>query len=487
MVDGWQLHTDKQALRDAAPSSDEGRVHNWLLHGTETGQLVRQEVASMLPVCLLDVQPSSVVLDMCASPGSKTTQVIERLGTGGVVVANDASPLRCYTLAKRTAEAGSRAACLVVTCHRAQVMPALPAVGGYDRIVCDVPCTGDGTTRKHPEVFTRWEVALALRQHPLQLQIAMRGAALLKIGGLMTYSTCSLNPIENEAVVAELLRRCDGALELVNGAAGTATLLAGGCAPGMTRWHVLDFQLEAHEDIHSIRNSPVLSAGEKRLYLASMFPPSPGSEAASALANCVRLLPHRADCGGFFVAVLRKCKPLPAHPAPVWRHRKDQAPIVAARTRPASSRDTHRYYPIPESICATLVDVYGKVAAPENKAKRRRNAKKGFDRQASAAALSLIRHNLYSRTATAGRIVYLTDSSAQVCVNAETSRLHVVHAGATLFIRRRRRQPKGDIASSGKTLIRFAATAAARRLLALRADPKKSTRRRSRPSASAPQ
>lgn len=52
--------------------------------------------------------------------------------------------------------------------------------------------------------------------HPLQLQIAMRGIALLKVGGLMAYSTCSLNPLENESVVAELLRRCDGAIELVD-------------------------------------------------------------------------------------------------------------------------------------------------------------------------------------------------------------------------------------------------------------------------------
>ena len=148
---------------------------------------------------------------MRARSGSKTTQLVERVLSGdgdGVVVANDADSKRCHTLIKRTSSLGLRACALVVTCHMAQKMPRLEAEreGGYDRIICDVPCTGDGTTRKHPEVFARWEVALALRQHPLQLQIAMRGAALLRVGGLMCYSTCSLNPIENEAVVAAMLR-----------------------------------------------------------------------------------------------------------------------------------------------------------------------------------------------------------------------------------------------------------------------------------------
>lgn len=184
------------------------------------------QVASMLPATLLDIKPCSTVLDMCASPGnitnigvdvaatrtvtyylmhtykksrqrhdsivdcimftgSKTTQLVEKIDINrGLVVANDASPIRCYTLVKRTSQAlGAKAASLVITCHRAQSMPPLPRTmphhstithengeaggavegrrtfsGGYDRIICDVPCSGDGTTRKHPEVFTRWEV-----------------------------------------------------------------------------------------------------------------------------------------------------------------------------------------------------------------------------------------------------------------------------------------------------------------------------------------
>ena len=180
-------------------------------------------------------------------PRLQDDQIVEAIAaaadgtaTSGVVVANDASPLRCYTLVKRTASLGRHAASLVVVSLRPEDARAARRRRRRRRrrhalIVCDVPCTGDGTARKHPEVFSRWEPHLALRQHRLQLQIAMRAAALLAVGGTMCYSTCSLNPIENEAVVAALLRRCGGALSSST-APPPASKLAGGCAPGMTTW-----------------------------------------------------------------------------------------------------------------------------------------------------------------------------------------------------------------------------------------------------------
>ena len=128
LVDGWQLHVDKHALRAAFEGTDEHVVREWLVRGTDDGSLIRQEVASMLPAVLLDVPEDACVLDMCASPGSKTTQVLEKLGPRGVVVANDFSPLRSYTLVRRTASLGVRAAAMVVTCHGAQKMPRPPRI-----------------------------------------------------------------------------------------------------------------------------------------------------------------------------------------------------------------------------------------------------------------------------------------------------------------------------------------------------------------------
>ena len=72
----------------------------------------------------------------------------------------------------------------------------------YDRIVCDVPCSGDGTIRKNPTVWSDWSPAKGNSRHSLQFNIVERGAELLEINGIMAYSSCAINPIENEAVIA---------------------------------------------------------------------------------------------------------------------------------------------------------------------------------------------------------------------------------------------------------------------------------------------
>ena len=170
---------------------------------------------------------------------------------------------------------------------------------------------------------------------PLRVpQIALRGLALLNVGGIMCYSTCSLNPIENEAVVAELLRRSGGAIELIEGAAAKATQLAGGCAPGMTHWQVYDFGLHAHASLASLRADGSVTAGQRRLYRASMWPPAtPGWQSWAPLERCVRLLPHCSDSGGFFVALLRKVRPLPERPTPEWPRRGGRAVVGAEAAR----------------------------------------------------------------------------------------------------------------------------------------------------------
>jgi hypothetical protein len=109
-----------------------------------------------------------------------------------------------------------------------------PAVIQFDRILCDVPCSGDATTRKNIGIWKRWSQLAAFGMNCLQVDIAWKACAqLLKVGGEMCYSTCSFNPIENEAVVAELLRRSEGKLELVE-----ITLDGFKTRPGMSQWKV---------------------------------------------------------------------------------------------------------------------------------------------------------------------------------------------------------------------------------------------------------
>jgi len=200
----FAVEISKEALKTSHEPALAG-LQTWLSKWGALGACTRQAIESMVPVALLKVEPDHVCLDMCASPGSKTTQAIEALYAGGAatgrgfMVANDASPTRCQMLLRRCAALGEMSERLLITCHPAQSLPWLPrldasaeaeatAVGGeagrypagcFDRIICDVPCSGDGTTRKNPSIWHRWSQEYALEMHPLQLQIAMRGLALL--------------------------------------------------------------------------------------------------------------------------------------------------------------------------------------------------------------------------------------------------------------------------------------------------------------------
>lgn len=86
----------------------------------------------------------------------------------------------------------------------------------FDKVLCDVPCSGDGATRKLPIKWAKWHTSDGVSLHPLQLAILMKSVNLLKRGGLIVYSTCSLNPIENEAVLSGLLKKVSKGLEIVD-------------------------------------------------------------------------------------------------------------------------------------------------------------------------------------------------------------------------------------------------------------------------------
>lgn len=92
----------------------------------------------------------------------------------------------------------------------------------FDRVLADVPCSGDGTLRKNPDLWLRWSPNLGIGEHPLQCRILKRGLELLRdpVGDStsyprLVYSTCSFNPVENEAVVASVLHACQGAVRLI--------------------------------------------------------------------------------------------------------------------------------------------------------------------------------------------------------------------------------------------------------------------------------
>ncbi|KAF1325801.1 tRNA methyltransferase, partial [Globisporangium splendens] len=339
---------------NAAPKHAEVKAfHACLLEHTEMGTIDRQEAVSMLPVLFLDVQPAHRVLDMCASPGSKTTQVIDFLlassssttegetkeTSKGMVIANDLDKKRAYMLVHRLSRNTLRNA--VVTCGAGDLFPGLydkasgvlQPTNVFDRVLCDVPCSGDGTLRKNQALWKEWHIGQGLTLHPVQLSLALRGAALLRVGGMMVYSTCSFNPVENEAVVAELLRRSGGALELVDVSQKLPQLKY---RKGRTMWNVgwrsksksthkghifraaggdeeeqndSSNKAQLHEWFGSYGAIPQDLRGQR--LLRSMFAPAATEPISAELEKTLRLIPTDQNSGGFFIAVLRKTANLP--------------------------------------------------------------------------------------------------------------------------------------------------------------------------------
>ena len=261
----------------------EGEVKSALAALHETGRLTRQEAVSMLPVLALDPKPGEYILDLCASPGSKTSQIAEHLNDSGVVVANEIVRGRVNLLVSNMQRHRSRSN--IIVNHDARHFPKVPEFG-YDRILVDAPCTGTGTTRKNPHVWSRWKPSGGRSMQKLQIDILSRATKLVKSGGRVVYSTCSLDPIENEAVVAEVLRN-DPSLKLISAHDLIPKLPA---SEGMTQWPVLSDECSIVQNEQEEDN--FLSPSEK--------------EIIDALPLCMRVWNDESTAGGFFLAVIEK-------------------------------------------------------------------------------------------------------------------------------------------------------------------------------------
>lgn len=287
----WQINVGKQVIRKN-PQFNE--LQRFLVVETNAGNVSRQELVSMIPPLFLEVEPHHIVLDTCASPGSKTAQLIEALhqkaDPTGFVIANDSDYKRSHMLTHQVKRLNSPN--IMVTNHDAQMYPKIWTGAGYlkfDRILCDVPCTGDATMRKNINVWQMWNVSNGQGLHNLQLNIAVRSVHLLKSGGRLVYSTCSLNPIENEAVVAQLLRQFPN-LVLVDCSEKLPDLKR---APGISNWQVQDKAEKKWHDLDDMGSFP-----------RSWFRPTDEESKRFRLDQAVRVYPHHQNSGGFFIAVL---------------------------------------------------------------------------------------------------------------------------------------------------------------------------------------
>lgn len=169
------------------------------------GSVYIQNAASWLPVLALDAQSGEAVLDVCAAPGGKTSHIAAITANNAHITANDNSHPRLAKLRSNLKRLGVES--VTYTLYDAIHLSHKLYGRQYDKILLDVPCSGEGMmTLDNDKDFETWSVAHIKRLQQLQKRILVQAWQLLKPGGTLVYSTCTMAPEENEAVIDYLLR-----------------------------------------------------------------------------------------------------------------------------------------------------------------------------------------------------------------------------------------------------------------------------------------
>ena len=212
-----------------------------------------QELSSMMPILALQPNPNEVILDLCASPGSKTTQITAKMNNTGTIIANDKDIGRISILNANLERIGMPGDILSKKLEKLNFK--------FDKILVDAPCSGEGNLRSNPETFIMWNINMIKKLSGLQKKLLCSVIPLLKPQGELIYSTCTHAPEENEEVVDFALNQFpDLELENIN--------LPIKCREGITKW-------------------------ENKIFL-------------NELKKCARIYPQDNNTEGFFIAKMRK-------------------------------------------------------------------------------------------------------------------------------------------------------------------------------------
>ncbi len=228
-------------------------IGNTTEHGL--GYIYVQEAASMIPAIVLNPKQDEIILDMCASPGSKTSQIAGLMKNKGLLVANDISPLKINPLSINLQRMGVTNS--IITMMKGQFFKNLE----FDRILVDAPCSGTGAIRKSLKTLRIWNPGMIRQFARTQKQLIETAFRNLKKGGTLVYSTCSLEPEEDEAVIDFLIKKYPDA--------------------------------KLQEIKLNIKRSPAILEFKKQKY-------------SSEIKKSLRIWPQDNDTTGFFVAKLRK-------------------------------------------------------------------------------------------------------------------------------------------------------------------------------------
>ncbi len=242
------------------------------------GEFYIQEPSAMAPVTALQPSRGERILDLCAAPGGKTTQIAAAMQDTGVLVANEIHRDRCLTLAENTERMGLTQTCVtnlepnVLVKHFKEF---------FDAILVDAPCSGEGMFRKDHTAIEEWHEHLPLRNAIRQLDILESAYRMTKPGGRLVYSTCTFNPFENEIVLAQfLMNHADLRIVPIN---------LPQAQPGLTL-----------EKLRSLRRLDVFAEGEFADRLKTVEDDQIKTEHAA------RYFPYSSPCEGHFIARIEK-------------------------------------------------------------------------------------------------------------------------------------------------------------------------------------
>ena len=221
------------------------------------GKIYVQELVSMIPALVVkpELEKAKFVLDACAAPGSKTTQLAALMKNKGRLIANDVSYSRIKALQFNLQKVG--ALNTIITNQDLRFFPNHQ----FDVILLDAPCSSEGIMRKNDKLFKGWNEKKIFGHSRLQKQLILKAFDLLKEGGVMTYSTCTFAPEENEEIISYLLSQKDAKIEQIE-------LPGFKFGKGITEWRTKEYPSEVE--------------------------------------NCVRVWPQHNDTGGFFVTRIVK-------------------------------------------------------------------------------------------------------------------------------------------------------------------------------------
>ncbi|RIV28599.1 RNA methyltransferase [Alicyclobacillaceae bacterium I2511] len=174
----------------------ESKIGKTIYH--EAGAFYLQEPSAMAAVTALNPQPGERILDLCAAPGGKTTAISKQMQGQGELVANEIHPKRVLTLAENLERTGVTA--VVTNETPANLAACWPE--SFDAVLVDAPCSGEGMFRKDPRAIQEWHSGLLQTNSHRQREILHEAIKMVRPGGRVVYCTCTLNPVENEQVVA---------------------------------------------------------------------------------------------------------------------------------------------------------------------------------------------------------------------------------------------------------------------------------------------